>query len=176
MTRLEELLIFILDRAKKEGKKDLSQFQLFKIPYLLEVYSLKYAGTPFVSDTTFIREKNGPISVDIYTALKNLESQGYVRKQVVENKAYGHPKHAFSLTKQPHKFSFDAGEMAFLDGFLSELLPLTQVELKRRAYATEPMREIQKRERSGKVLKGAVVNFATVSVDPDVVDAYSDSL
>jgi len=174
MTRLQQLLLFILDRAQKKDKKELSQFQLFKIPYLLQVYSLKYAGTPFIADAHFVREKNGPISIEIYTALKNLEADGYVKKEVKENKEYGFPKHAFSLSKNIPKLDFDAGETIFLDNFLSELLPLTQAKLKERAYATEPMQEIQAREKKGRVLKGSPLNFASISVDPDVVDSYSD--
>jgi len=174
MSRLEKLLLFILDRAKKEGKTDLSQFQLFKIPYLLQVYSLKYAGTPFITDAIFVRDNNGPISVDIYTALKNLEENGYVKMEKKENKEYGYPKHAFSLTKKIPKLGFNQGEIMFLDSFLSELLPLTQKKLKERTYFTEPMQEIQKREKSGNILKRTVINFSTIAVDPDVVDVYSN--
>jgi uncharacterized phage-associated protein len=175
MSRLEELLLFILDRAEKEGKKDLSRFQLFKIPYLLQVYSLKYAGVPFIPDATFIREKNGPISISIYTALKNLEISGYIKKEITENREYGYPKHAFSLGKKITKFHFEEDEIIFLDNFLSELLMLTQAKLKEKAYATEPMLEIQEKEKHKGILKGNIINFTSVSVDPDIVDAYSDS-
>jgi uncharacterized phage-associated protein len=175
MTRLEQLLLFILDRAKKEGKADLSQFQLFKIPYLLQVYSLKYAGTSFINDATFVREKNGPISINIYTALKNLEKTGYVKMEEKENREYGFPKHAFSIIKKLPKLDFDQGEILFLDNFLAELLPLTQAKLKEKAYATEPMQEIKKKENGGAILKGAVIDFSSIAVDPEVVDAYSDT-
>jgi hypothetical protein len=174
MTRLEQLLLFILDRAKKEGKTDLSRFQMFKIPYLLQVYSFKYAGTPFITEATFIREKNGPISINIYNALENLKGAGYVKMEIKENEKYGHSKHAFTLAKKIPKLDFDQGEVIFLDNFLSELLPLTQTELKKKAYDTEPMQEIQKKEKDGNILKGAVINFSSISVDPDVVDTYSD--
>ncbi len=174
MNRLSQLLLFILDRAKKDGRNELSRFQLFKIPYLLQVYSLKYAGVPFITDAIFIRDKNGPISIAVYDALKNLETGGYIKKEIKENKEYGYPKHAFSLSKKIPKLDFDAGETIFLDNFLSELLPLTQAKLKEKTYATEPMKDIQNKEKKGLVLKGAPLNFSTVSVDPDVVDSYTD--
>lgn len=175
MKRLEELLLLILDRAKKEGKNDLSKFQLYKIPFLLQVYSIKYAGTPLITDATFIRDKNGPISIDIATALENLKSNGYINMEVIENPEYGYAKHSFTLTKKVPKTSFNEGEIIFLDNFLSELLPLTQAKLKEIAYATEPMQEIQIAERGKGVLKGKVINFSTVAVDSDVVDMYSNT-
>lgn len=174
MSRLQQLLLFILDRAKKKGKKDLSQFQLFKIPYLLQVYSLKYAGTMFISDTKFIRDKNGPISIEIYKALKDLETSGYVKKEIKRNARYGYDRHAISLAKKLPKLDFDQGEIIFLDSFLAELLPLTQAKLKEKAYKTEPMMAIQKNEKEREILKGSVIDFSTISVDPDIVDAYSD--
>jgi hypothetical protein len=174
MTRLEQLLLFILDRAKKGGKDDLSKFQLFKISYLLQVYSLKYAGTRFITDADFIRDKNGPISIEIYKALDNLAAGGYIKKEINTNADYGHNKHAISLAKKLPKLNFDQGEIVFLDTFLSELIPLSQAKLKERTYATEPMQEIQKDEKGGEILKGKKLNLQSVPVDPDIVDAYSD--
>jgi hypothetical protein len=174
MTRLEQLLVFILDRAKKEGKSDLSQFQLFKIPYLLQVYSLKYSGTPFLADTVFIREQNGPISVNVYAALENLQKSGHVKKEVKENQQYGYAKHAFSLAGKMPPVSFDQAEIIFLDNFLPDLLKLTHKDLKKEAYETEPMKEIHAKEKGRHILKGVVLNFNSVAVDPDVVDSYAD--
>lgn len=176
MTRLEELLIFILDRAHKEGKTNLSRFELFKIAYLLQVYALKYAGTTLLQNTTFIRQKNGPISVDIYKSLDNLIENGYVKMDVKENKEYGYPRHCFSLEKKLPKLQLGQGEMIFMDSFLSELLPLSQAQLKNKTYATEPMKAILSREKGGRIKTGQVIDFASVSVDADVVDAYSDAV
>lgn len=174
MTRLEELLILILDRAHKEGKSNLSRFEILKIAYLLQVYALKYAGTTLLPDTTFIREKNGPISVDIYKTMDKLVANGYIKMAAKENKEYGYPRHCFALKKKSPRLSFGQGELMFLDSFLSELLPLNQAQLKKKAYATEPMKVIIIKERGNKIKKGQVINFASVSVDADVVDVYSD--
>jgi len=174
MSRLEELILFILDRAKNFGIKDLSEFQLFKIPYLIQCLSLKYAGTFFVPDITFVRDKNGPISIDIYTAIEKLIASGYVKKEIIENKKYGHPRYAHSLSGKLPKLSLNTGETIFLDNFLAKLLLLSQVRLREIAYKTEPMQEIQKMERDGKIKKGVLINFSSVTVDPDIVEAYSD--
>ncbi len=174
MNRLEELLVLILDRAHKLGKKDLSRFEIFKIVYLLQNYSLKYVGIALLKDITFIREKNGPISIDIYNAMEELIKKKCVKKIIKENEEYGHPRHCFSLNKKYSKSNnFSQGELIFLDNFVSELLSLNQTQLKRKAYETEPMKLIKEKERGNKIQKGSVIDFSNVSVDPDVVDAYS---
>ena len=111
--RLEELILLILDRTHKEGKADLSRFQMLKIIYLIQVYSLKYAGTSLLPQTTFIREKNGPISVDIYKSTDGLVGRGYIKKEIKENKDYGHERHCFSLAKKLPQLNFNKGELLF---------------------------------------------------------------
>ncbi len=173
MTRLEQLILFILDRAKKMGIDNLSKLQLFKIPYLIQVLSIKYAGTQFIPEITFIRDKMGPISIAIYAAIENLEKMGYVGKEIKKDKGN---RHCHRLVKNLPKLNFSVGEEIFLDNFLHKLLPLTQPDLKKFAYSTEPMKKIQKEESSGSIKKGAVIDFSGVTVDPDVVDSYSDSI
>lgn len=176
MTRLEELLLFMLDRAHKKGMGSLSRFQMFKIPYMLQVFSIKYAGTPFVPGATFMRDENGPISRDIYEAVRNLERKGNIKTEIEKgHEGYPYDRCSHRLGKKLPKLSFTVAEQIFLDGFLAELLPLTQKKLKELAYSTEPMRQIQAKEKNGKILKGSAVDFSAVTVDPDVVDAYSDS-
>ncbi len=172
MTRIEELLLFILDRAHKLGKKDLSTFEIFKIPYLIQVYSIKYAGVPFLSDVAFIREKMGPISVNIYSATENLEKEGYIKRETIQEKGN---RRAHSLKRTIPQLHFNIGEQIFLDNFLAKLLPLSQARLKKLAYSTEPMQEILKKERGVKI-KRILLNFDSVVVDPDVANIYSDAL
>lgn len=176
MSRLEELILFVLDRAHRKGIDNLSRFQLFKIPYMIQVLSIKYAGSPFIPDATFVRNQNGPISIDIYSAIENLEKSGYVKKEVVKgHEGYEYPRHSHKLNKKLPKLDFTVAEQMFLDNFLAKLLPLSQKKLKEIAYATEPMKKIQEKEKSGKIKKGAVIDFSTVVVDPDIVDVYSDA-
>jgi hypothetical protein len=149
---------------------------MYKLPYLLQIYSIKYTGDPFIPSTKFIRQINGPISIDISSALDNLEHKKYIHKDVVENTDYGHPRYSYSLKKKLKKGTFSEGEMIFLDNFLSELLPLTQKKLKELAYKSEPMVEIQSEEKKTRAKKiGKFIDFSSVSVDPDVVEVYADS-
>jgi len=175
MTRLEELLLFILDRAHKMGIKDLSSFQLFKIPYIIQVLSLKYAAKAFLPDTIFVRHKNGPISLDIYSSIENLVRMKYIDLDTSKKEDYKFERRCHKLAKKLPKLNFNQGEVIFLDNFLSELLPLSQKKLQEYAYSTEPMIEITKEEK-GEIKKGAVINFLNVLVDSDVVDAYADAV
>ncbi len=176
MSRLEELILFILDRAHKMGINDLSKFQLFKIPYLIQVFSIKYTGIKFIPEAIFLRNQNGPISVDIYSAVEKLEKTGYIKKEIKENRDYKKSRHCHSLAKKLPKLGFTIGEEIFLDNFLLKLLPLTQAKLKELAYNTEPMKNIKKEEeKRGNIKKGAVLDFSAVMVDSDVVDIYSDN-
>jgi len=175
MSRLEELILFILDRAHKMGIKDLSRFQIFKIAYMIQVLSLKYAGKEFLPGTTFLRHKNGPISTDIYQAINELFQKKYIDLDISKKEDYEFERHGHKLIKKLPKLSFNQGEAIFLDNFLSELLPLSQKKLKDYTYSTEPMREIIKKEK-GEIKTGAVINFSTVVVDPDVVDSYADEV
>jgi hypothetical protein len=179
MSRLEELILFILDRAHKKGIENLSKFQLFKIPYLIQVLSIKYAGSAFIPEARFLRDKNGPISIDIYSAVENLEKNGYIKKDIVAGQdGYQFPRHSHSLKKKLPKLSFSVAEAIFLDNFLAKLLPLSQKKLKEMAYSTEPMETIQKQEKKGggEIKKGTVIDFSTVVVDSDVMDVYSDAI
>lgn len=177
MKRTEELILFILDRAQKMDIENLSAFQLFKIPYIIQVFSIKYAGIEFLPNANFVRDKNGPISVDIYSARENLISKGYIDFKISKKKDYEFERHGHKLIGKVPKWSFSQGEIIFLDNLLSELLPLSQKRLKEYAYDTEPMNDIMKQEKkTGEIKKGAVIDFSTVTVDPDVVDAYSDTI
>jgi len=175
MKRIEQLLIFILDRAHKMGIKNLSSFQLFKIPYIIQVISIKYAGIGFLSDVNFLRDKNGPISIDIYNAKEVLIKKKYIDLQKSKKQDYDFERYNHKLIKKPPKWTFSKGEMIFLDNFLSELLPLSQKKLKEYAYNTEPMKHIMAQEKPGEIKKGVVIDFSKVIVDPDVVDVYSDT-
>jgi len=177
MGRLEELLLFILDRANKKGIDGLSTIQMFKIPYLIQVESLKYTGKPFVDllSMKFVRETNGPISLDIYNALDVLKRKKRITVDVVENKSYGKNRHNHKLVKKLTKSPFSDGETIFLDSLLNEYLDMTIMNMKRLAYETEPMVEIIKSESKKKINKGKPIDLSVVSLDPDIVDVLSST-
>jgi len=174
MTRLEELILFILDRAHKMGIENLSRFQIQKIIYMIQVFAIKYAGKEFIPNITFIREENGPISPDIYESTQKLvEQDKFVALDISKKEDYQFSRYGHKLKKQLPKLSFSLSETIFLDNFISDLLPLSQKKLKEITYSTEPMKEIINREK-GKINKGAKVNLSLIPIDPDVVDFYSD--
>jgi len=173
MSRLEQFILFVLDRARRLGIKDLSRFQLFKISYIIQVLSLKYAGKEFFSGLIFVRNKNGPISTEIYHAIDALIEKKYIRKDISKKEDYDFARHGHKLIKNIPRLNFSQGEVIFLDNFLAELLPLSQTKLKDSAYATEPMKEILRKE-NGEVKTGVVIDFSSVVVDPDVVNSYAD--
>ena len=80
MNFLEETIIFILSQIYKVKKDNLSQIELFKLLYLIETESYRYTGDSFFNEEVlFTRDKNGPISVDVYKALDNLSD--FVQKK-----------------------------------------------------------------------------------------------
>ncbi|HTY39765.1 MAG TPA: type II toxin-antitoxin system antitoxin SocA domain-containing protein [Candidatus Paceibacterota bacterium] len=172
-SKIEQLVLLILDRAHKQGMADLSKFQIFKITYLLQVMAIKYAGVPLLPGTTFVRNTNGPISVDLYNALENLEIQGLLKKSITKKEDYKYPRHGYRIAKKLPKLYLSKGEVIFADNFIAKLLPLTHNRLKDLAYATEPMRKIVAQEK-GELKKGTLIDFSLVTVDPDTVDGYSD--
>ena len=158
------------------GSENLSTFQLFKIPYIIHVLSIKYAGIEFLPEVTFFRDKNGPISMNIYSAINNLRKKRFIDVNISQKDDYPHERHCHKLNKKISKWSFSNGEIIFLDNLLSELLPLSLKKLKEYAYNTEPMKNIVNKERKeGIIKKGVIIDFSTVTVDPDAVNAFSDT-
>ena len=111
----------------------------------------------------------------MYHAIDTLIEKNYIGKDISKKEDYDYARHGHKLIKNIPKLNFSQGEVIFLDNFLSELLPLSQSKLKDSAYATEPMKEIIKKEKeNGEVKTGVVINFSSVVVDPDVVNSYAD--
>jgi len=176
MSRLEQLLLFILDRAKKADIENLSKFQLLKIPYLIQIESIKYTGSPFMTSITFMRDNNGPISIDIYNSINKLFKDGYIKIENTKTKGYKYERTCHSLAKKVPKLDFSPSETIFLDSILSDILPLSQIKLKKVAYDTEPMKEITSKEKKEVIRKGEIIDFSKVTVDSDIIDSYADAI
>lgn len=170
MTRLENTIIYLLQRAQKKGKNNLSKFELFKFLYLLETESYKFAGKSFFdSSISFVRNTNGPISVDVYNALNSLDKYLDIKK--VKKSDYPYPRHCISLKKRPAKTNLTSSEKIFINSVMESYIDLPIKKLKQVVYNTEPMKEILKEEKKRKVeLKGEKINFDCIPLDEDVVD------
>ena len=172
MTRIEDIILYLLSRAKQKGKDNLSKTELFKLLYLLEVESYKFTGRTFFDSTvTFVRDKNGPISVAIYRALSDLDNR-YIKMEEKKKEDYPYPRHCISIKRNIKKFNLQDSERLFINSVLESYLTLTISRLKNAAYNTAPMKEIQKEEKRSKksVLKGHQLDFILIPLDEDRVD------
>lgn len=171
LSRLEQLIIFILKSAQKKKIENLSRFEMMKLVYLIEIESIKYIGERFSSTTKFVRDTNGPISYDIYEAVNNLRELGLVEITQEDNPEYGHPRVCHGLTSKVASVDFTNNETIFLNSILRDYLGIPQKKLKEIAYATEPMLKKMEQEKSKgvEVLKGSPINMDSVSLDSDVL-------
>ncbi len=169
MTKLESTILYLLARAKKKGKKNLSKFELFKLLYLLEVGAYQYTGRGFLNGVSFVREKNGPISIDIYNALSNLNGK-YIELSDVKKADYPYPRCCISLKKDFKTDIFSQSEKLFMNSVFEDYLDLPIKDLKDLVYKTPPMKDIIGREGKGKILKGHPINFNSIPLDEEMVD------
>lgn len=174
LTRLDETILYILDRANSRFKQiGLSKFQLMKINYLIEVESRKFIGEPFNPEFKFVRDKNGPISYQVYESIEKLENE-YIKIKLQPNYEYGHTRANHMLIKKP-KFNFSKDEIIFLNSVIDDSLKLTQSALKKWVYSTEPMVGMLKEEAEENMdlKKGATLNLNLIALDEDVVEGIT---
>jgi uncharacterized phage-associated protein len=173
MTKLENTILYLLDRVQSKGKSNLSKFELFKFLYLLETESYKFAGKSFFdSSVSFVRDKNGPISIDVYHAINALKDSKYIKLTKIQKEDYEYPRHCISLKSKIKGIPLDDSEKLFINSVIESYINLSMKDLKKIVYATEPMNGIIKEEKKRKVgfLKGEKINFNCISLDDDVVD------
>jgi len=174
MTRLESIIVYLVYRTKQKGKHNLAKFELFKLLYLLEVEARKFAGRSFLDSVYFVRDTNGPISVDVYNALQHLNGT-YLTLRAVKKPDYPYPRHCIELKKNVKDFHLSASEKLFINSVVESYANLSIKKLKEVVYNTEPMQVIQREEKQRKValLKGHPINFNVISLDSDLVDLVS---
>jgi uncharacterized phage-associated protein len=173
MSRVEDTILYLLTKAKEKGMNNLSEFQIMKIIYLLEVESYKFTGKSF-NGINFKRNKNGPISLEIYAGLKSLDKR-YIKKEITQKADYPYPRHCISLIKPIKKINFSQPEMIFLNSVFESYLILSQTKLGEAAYSTEPMQEICKAEKKqGGILKGVNIDLNSVPLDEEILELYKD--
>lgn len=171
MTILEETIIFILSQIGKVDKNNLSKIELFKLIYLIETESYRFTGGSFFNEKVlFTRDKNGPISSDIYRALDDLSS--FIQIKVEQNPEYGYPRHSVSL-KKGIKYELEElkqDRKIFINSVFLSFGKLSINKLKEEVYNTEPMLAIRDEEKKKKTrcLKGVGMNFKTIKLDQDM--------
>lgn len=173
--RLQNTILYILKRASDKGVKDLSRFQIVKLLYLIQVESQRYSGEPFIENLRFFREKNGPLSQQIYNAVEELRGE-YLDIVKIENKDYGHPRFAHRLKRKELNIELGTDETMFLNSVLDDYLTLSQKTLRSMVYETEPMKEITDQEKKiSSTLIGAPINTNSVPLSPQVVQALAQN-
>ncbi|MDP2736542.1 MAG: Panacea domain-containing protein [bacterium] len=172
MNKLEQTILYLLARAKEKGKDNLSKFELFKLLYLLEIESYKFTGKSFFnSSISFVRDKNGPISIDVYNALNMLKNE-YINLTEEKKEDYEFSRHCISLKNKLSKTNLAESEKLFINSIVESYISLPIKELKSIVYATEPMEKMLEAEKKKKVkvLKGEKLDFNCITLDEDVLD------
>jgi len=171
MGRLENTILYLLTRANLKGLDNLSKIELFKLVFLLEVESYRFTGKSFFDSISFVREKNGPISIDIYRALEKLNDK-YINIKETKKPDYTHSRHCISLKKQIKKFDFKESEVLFMNSVFESYLGLTIKKLKEIVYNTEPMKEILAEEKKAKtdILSDLRISFESIPLDEDILE------
>lgn len=178
LSRLQKTTLYLLDYTSKRKHKNLSTFQIMKLIYLIEVESRKFLGKSFMEDDniSFHRYPRGPISYDIYNAIKGLE-KSYISVKPVKVAGYTKPRHCHSLKKKVSNrtIGLTKEERVFLNSILDDYLVLSQSQLKKTVYGTRPMRivlGIEKRE--GGVIKGSPIPLDSVPLDEEIINIISE--
>lgn len=148
----------------------MAKFQIMKLVYLLEVEAYKFVGEGFFGTINFQRDKNGPISINVYNALDNLQSRRYIGMKISKRPDYPHPRHCYFLNKLPQKIDLGDSEKIFLNSVLESYIDMSIKRLKEITYLTEPMKEILKKEESGKkgILKRELLDLDCISIDEEL--------
>ncbi len=100
LSRLQNLILYILIKTEEKDIKNLSKYQIMKLIYLVEVESHRFLGESFIGESQikFYRESRGPVSRNIYDALRELDGK-YIDISIESVKGYSQPRHSHSLKK-----------------------------------------------------------------------------
>jgi len=171
--KLQETILYILKHASEKGLETLSLFQLVKFIYLIQIESQRFMGEPFIDRLLFFREKNGPLSAQIYQAIENLKDE-FIDVEKVENITYGHFRFSHKLKDSNIKIDLELEETILLNSILDDYILLSQARLKEIVYETEPMLDIlQKEEAFGEQKIGTPIDMNQVPLDSEVLNAIS---
>jgi len=168
ISMLQELILYILKFSQEQGIDNLSKFQIMKLVYLIESEHRKYVGKPFIVQTKFQRDKNGPISKDIYHAIEPLKGK-YIKVSETETEGYDYPRTCHrTINMDKFTFSFTKEQKIFLNCVLDDYIKLPQKELRKMVYNTEPMKKILKQEEKTHKKVHGDIDMSAIPLDKDV--------
>lgn len=176
LTELDNAILLLLKFAKKKGIGYLTQAQIQKSIYMLQVKSREYVGENF-TEMKFIRQPRGPISVNVMKSLMKLAQLNYISTEVKEitkeRKAFQHSlvREDFENVVSPNKALFALSTFQLLEKEYPKFMNGKNREIRLGSYETEPMRLITAKEKvRGGILKGEPLNLNTVRLNGNIVD------
>jgi hypothetical protein len=174
LSELDNAVLLLLKFAKKKGIKYLTQAQVQKAIYMLQVKSREYVGEDF-SSAKFVRQARGPISINVKDSLQKLASLNYIATKDVQisssRNSFQHSlKKDFKNVVSPSKALFALSTFQLLERQYPRFLNGKQ-EIRLGSYETYPMIRIQDQEKlSGEKLNGEPINFDLVRLNRNIVD------
>lgn len=163
-TPLERLILYVL----KETQREFGSIELAKIIYLVDIEKTKFVGET-VTGEEYVREERGPLVRGFGSAIKRMVGR---EVQVIKKAPWGlnrWGKHCHSLGPDP-RFEASLSEMDRLmaDRVLRRIDGLPPRDIERMAYETEPMKAMAEQEALTGIIHGAILDFTSVSPDPDL--------
>jgi hypothetical protein len=176
LTELDNAVLLLLKFAEKKGIPYLTQAQVQKAIYMLQVKSREYVGEDF-STAKFVRQARGPISINVKDSLQKLASPeyGYISTEDVEVNSVRHSfqhklQRDFENVVSPSKALFALSTFQILEKKYPKFRNGRQ-EIRLGSYDTDPMLEIQEKERKqGEQLNGEPIDFDLVRLNSNIVD------
>lgn len=173
---MDNAVLLLLEFAKRKNVKFLTDAQVNKAIYMLQVNSLEYVGKKFC-DADYHRYDRGPISVDVRSSLEKLYKLRYIDSKNVEIKK-GRNAHQHYFLGKKYKSVFDKNKALFAIStfqllekkypkFLNGKGKITTLG----SYDTEPMKNITIAEKkAGKKFVGMPIDFQKVSLNFHILD------
>ncbi len=174
---LDCAVLLLLTFSKKKGVAFLTEAQINKIIYNLQIKSLEFVGREFC-DAQYHRQARGPVSLNVKDSLKKLTESQFIMR---EDKNIGRekPAHLYSIvvenfasTLSENKALFALSSFQLLEKkfprFMNGKGEITTLG----SYETEPMKRILAVEESsgGGVLLGQSLDLHSVNLNAHVVE------
>lgn len=176
LTELDNAVLLLLKFARKKGIKYLTQAQVQKAMYMLQIKSREYVGEDF-SNARFIRQLRGPISLNVKDSLQKLAQLEYIstveRTITKERKAFLHSLAVedFQNVVSPSKALFALSTFQLLEKEFPGFMNGKGKEIRLGSYDTEPMKVIREKEIKKKViLTGEPLDLRTVKLNSNILD------
>lgn len=176
LTRLQQLILYILEYAKKKGIDSITKYQIMKLAYMVEVESRKYTGNSFSEELIFFRKPRGPVSQAISIAINQLDNTFIeIKKIPIPKYKKGAERHEHRLRDAVNpKYDFSKEEKYFINSILGDLVDMPMVDLGKVVYATEPMKRVLEMEEKNHNMLGAKLDLNEVRLDNEILDLIGD--